>query len=285
MDSLKLQAGVLRPYFIQVCPELERYCSSNAASLNYTEVESLCTTTSQSVLDQARMSFPSMSTAIAFYSSLFTVLYTTFTVPYRVVRPSRVVLGLIILACLVANERVTSNNNHPADVIVGCLIGLFFSLFICIGHLNMFANQLSVTNPFSSKRVNWTANGDNDPKEDVTKDEYWNYKPFNIPRVHTLTRPVNLNIKRVDDEDYYPNESPVNVNSLTRPYTTATHNNNNPSNGAYYNPAFTSSENIVSFRSHTPKDEDQDSWAESEYKASVNFKTFNGAAKTTSSRA
>lgn len=240
VDILKYQTGALRPYFMHTCVALTALpCPSNMSI-----VSQLC---GADDLKVAQTSFPSMSAAMLVYAVTFVVLYLCFALPYRALRFLRVwmVLALLVLTGLVFNARMSTNQSHLSDMVVGTLIGLFLALFIVFIHLNAFANRLSNSNFFGANRTNrdraasvegQTGTGESDLFDEVShsnlfadSDKDWFWKNFHIPRVHTLRQSARNMWRK--SENYF--NRPSMVDSVTN-----TPKSNHKMSNAYINPAF-----------------------------------------------
>lgn len=150
-----MQTGHLRPYFGKVCTNLTEFCEKTPGILNATLVEDKCTPEEIKDIREARLSFPSVSAAMAVFSATFLVFYISFALPYRALRWARLwtTLGLFAVVFFTINAGLATFQHHLEDSIVGGLIGLLFSLYTVFLHLNAFANRLSVSNPLSAKRA------------------------------------------------------------------------------------------------------------------------------------
>lgn len=155
MDVIKVQTGALRPYFGTFCKNLTEHCKSSPETLNATQVDDLCKGISSEDMREARLSFPSVSGALAAYSGTFMILYLAFALPYRALRFIRlwITLGLVAIVFFTVNAGLSTFQHHSEDMIVGLIIGLLFALYAVFIHLNAFANRLSVSNPLSAKRA------------------------------------------------------------------------------------------------------------------------------------
>uniref|UniRef100_A0A1I7SC96 AcidPPc domain-containing protein n=2 Tax=Bursaphelenchus xylophilus TaxID=6326 RepID=A0A1I7SC96_BURXY len=128
----KNSVGRLRPYFLSVCQPLydvDECRIPGAYIANYT-----CTGGSRERINEARLSFFSGHSSLAFGTAVFTVLY----LQHRLVGHirSRIVVPLIqtliiSTALFVAFTRIFDFKHHWTDVSVGIAVGVFSMLLLC----------------------------------------------------------------------------------------------------------------------------------------------------------
>lgn len=245
INVLKLQVGRYRPYLLSICPD---FCSNN----------SNCTEDLGNKMIEARKSFPSLTSSLSTYAALFMILYLAAAINHRAGRMIRTIMSvcLVIGSLSISINRVLAFKSHLSDVIVGIIIGSLFAIYIVFIHLNSFANILSKTNPFSSRK-RWTIkkilgyddsdddnNNDGDDNDKIDHHQYnrnliseeikfWNQ--FRIPRVRTdfvSTLNRKPEIMTLDRNGDYRSRFNYNLPLSSRPSSVQ-----NPLN-AYVNPAF-----------------------------------------------
>ncbi|XP_064544922.1 putative phosphatidate phosphatase [Drosophila montana] len=130
----KYTIGRLRPHFIAVCqPQLNdgTLCTDPVNLHRYVENYE-CAGEGYTIADvrQARLSFPSGHSSIAFYALLYVALYLQRKVTWRSSNFARHFLQfvLIMLAWYTALSRVMDSWHHWSDVLVGSLIGVTVAL-------------------------------------------------------------------------------------------------------------------------------------------------------------
>lgn len=126
----KYTIGRLRPHFMAVCqPQLSdgSLCSDPINLHRYVE-DYECAAEGFTVADvrQARLSFPSGHSSIAFYALLYTALYLQRKLSWRSSKLVRHFLQflLVMLAWYTALSRVMDSWHHWSDVLTGSLLGV-----------------------------------------------------------------------------------------------------------------------------------------------------------------
>jgi hypothetical protein len=255
VDVLKYQTGEPRPYFANVT------CGNFSIShcMEGITPENACPNTPKDELKEARMSFPSMTAGMSFYATVFLVLYLSFALPYRGVRFLRVwlILGIAFVTVLAFNARLSTNQNHVWDMVVGLFIGLFFALYIVFIHLNAFANRLSNSNFLGANRsakdcintvegqLDSTSQFDQVSHSDIFAENdkpdwfQFQWKNFHIPRVHTLRQSARNMLRRTDN--YFGNRPAAAADQGSNNTPRANHKLSN----AYINPAFNSRDDSI----------------------------------------
>ncbi|GJQ15971.1 hypothetical protein GpartN1_g7762.t1 [Galdieria partita] len=122
-ELLKLVAGRPRPYFLSVCEPIDGStlnCRGDTAQI-----------------EEARKSFPSGHTSLAFASAIYLTLYL-----FKVLWMSEVfyrtwhlwlLLVPLLLACLVGVSRTVDYHHHFSDIVAGALLGTVISIMTFIG--------------------------------------------------------------------------------------------------------------------------------------------------------
>ena len=122
-------SGRLRPHFLSVC---QPNWKSLNCSIGYI-TQDVCTGDTIAVRE-ARLSFPSGHSSLAFYCACFLVFYLHkrgFVIrTLRIIIPG-ISLVAIILALFTALSRVSDNKHHPTDVLAGSLVGATSAAYAC----------------------------------------------------------------------------------------------------------------------------------------------------------
>ncbi|ELT90945.1 hypothetical protein CAPTEDRAFT_222391 [Capitella teleta] len=140
VDVIKLFVGRLRPNFLEICkPDMSK-CTDG-----YTNNVSICSERNTDVIRDARLSFPSLMSAMTAFSSCFMAIYLHHIIRAPSVRILRPFLGLgfVLLAVICGLARYGLNYNYWTDSLVGFVIGAVFAVYICIFVLNEFRERLS----------------------------------------------------------------------------------------------------------------------------------------------
>ncbi|XP_074641246.1 phospholipid phosphatase-related protein type 5-like [Tubulanus polymorphus] len=141
-DSIKLLLGGLRPNFLDIC-KLNAPCQAGKL---YT-VDN-CGETDKTILRDARMSFPSLQTAITAFASIYLSVYLhgvtrshgkTITIPFFCVTfvMCSVVRGLTLIG---------TNRNDWKDVLAGFLLGCIMALYLGVYVMNRFEYRDNISN-------------------------------------------------------------------------------------------------------------------------------------------
>ncbi|XP_030371858.1 putative phosphatidate phosphatase [Scaptodrosophila lebanonensis] len=130
----KYTIGRLRPHFMAVCqPQMTdgSMCSDPVNAHRYVENYD-CAGEGYTIADirQARLSFPSGHSSMAFYALVYMALYMQRRLPCRSSKMFRhlVQFVLIMVAWYTALSRVMDHWHHWSDVLVGSLIGVLGAL-------------------------------------------------------------------------------------------------------------------------------------------------------------
>lgn len=246
IDAIKLQTGYLRPNFLFICEELTNFCFQKLNS--FPDPENLCKNNSDSVRT-GRMSFPSLTTGLSTYVTIFLAFHLTFALPHRALRILRIfgITCLLTLSLLLSLSRVTTDNNSMMDVLFAIPIGLLFALYTVFLHVNAFANRMSNTNFCSSKRTNSNetlGNNTNDLDRisisslNQNENQDWFWKRFHIPRAQAFGKNTRNMFSRGDKQ--LSHVSSFNSNR----------NLHNHDSKTYINPAFESRNDILDNHLH-----------------------------------
>ncbi|VVC44562.1 Phosphatidic acid phosphatase type 2/haloperoxidase [Cinara cedri] len=119
----KYYTGRLRPHFIYVCkPNID--CTSQDQYIS----DYVCTNLELSVVNDSRASFPSGHASLAFYSTVYIILYLH---SYK-----KNIAWVIIEFAIFASAwyttltRITDNMHHFTDVLAGSIIGTTFAILM-----------------------------------------------------------------------------------------------------------------------------------------------------------
>uniref|UniRef100_A0A914V0N9 Phosphatidic acid phosphatase type 2/haloperoxidase domain-containing protein n=2 Tax=Plectus sambesii TaxID=2011161 RepID=A0A914V0N9_9BILA len=134
----KYKVGALRPYFLAVCkPNMTSLCSGSL--VEYVDPV-ICTGNPADVIE-ARQSFLSGHSSMAFYAAAFLVIYLQgrFKIDFlsRLLVPFMQLL-LVIFALFTALSRVSDYKHHSSDVIAGGLLGIVIAAAVLIPRADVF---------------------------------------------------------------------------------------------------------------------------------------------------
>uniref|UniRef100_A0A1A9WD97 Phosphatidic acid phosphatase type 2/haloperoxidase domain-containing protein n=1 Tax=Glossina brevipalpis TaxID=37001 RepID=A0A1A9WD97_9MUSC len=140
--------GRLAPYFIEVCQPMITSNSTACTHISHFKhyiAEYTCSsfTSSTKLLSEMRHSFPSSYVSTSTYAMTFTIMYlrVCFTTKNaQWLQYCRLLLqcGCVMLAVLVASERLTSYRHHWSDVVFGGVIGACVAWIV----IHMLSNLL-----------------------------------------------------------------------------------------------------------------------------------------------
>ena len=129
MRSSEYVSGRLRPHFLSVCQPNFRTLNCSAGYIT----QDVCTGDALAVRE-ARLSFPSGHSSLAFYCACFLIFYLHkrgFIIrTLRIVIPG-ISLVAIVLALFTGLSRVSDNKHHPTDVLAGSLVGAMSAAYAC----------------------------------------------------------------------------------------------------------------------------------------------------------
>ncbi|XP_022180090.1 putative phosphatidate phosphatase [Myzus persicae] len=123
VNLAKYYTGRLRPHFFHVCQPSIDCTSQNQYISEYT-----CTNPEVSIANDSRASFPSGHACLAFYSTVYTILYLhdyKKSVAWIIIQ-----FALFLSAWYTALTRVTDNMHHCTDVLAGSIIGTSFAILM-----------------------------------------------------------------------------------------------------------------------------------------------------------
>lgn len=142
-DIGKYSIGRLRPHFLYVCqPDTAKYnCASGYITAD------VCTG-DQSLIREARLSFPSGHASFSTYSMIFAILYVQARLQWRSVLLVRPLLQLILfyMAFYTCLSRVSDYKHHWSDVLAGAIIGVTSAVLVVFK-----VSELFETNPKKAK--------------------------------------------------------------------------------------------------------------------------------------
>lgn len=164
-NVLKLFIGRPRPFFATACK-------------SYDPPDSMSCTGDAHLVREARKSFPSGHSSLAFSAAVFLSLYIAMHIGLlgRRARPSSAFLGSkvasvlfvtipIFVAALVAASRIVDFHHHYADIIAGSCIGSFHAFLVFTVYGDVLNSSLSSTIEEGSENVVFVSNGRDDPEE------------------------------------------------------------------------------------------------------------------------
>ncbi|GAV01778.1 hypothetical protein RvY_12434 [Ramazzottius varieornatus] len=130
-DIAKYAVGRLRPHFLAVCePDMARINAEGGCNRYITEF-SCRKASSQDPhdiyrLNDARLSFMSGHTSMAFYSMFFVIFYLESRLRWMQLRYCKGIIqfGLFLIAALTGMSRISDHKHHWTDVFAGGLVGL-----------------------------------------------------------------------------------------------------------------------------------------------------------------
>ncbi|KAK4303277.1 hypothetical protein Pmani_024691 [Petrolisthes manimaculis] len=133
----KFMLGRKRPYFVAAC--IPNWSLVNC-SMPY--IENIpCTNTDQHLLRESRISFPSGHSSLAWYCTVYLIVYLHVRWSWR---GNRLLLGVLHVVCLTlalltASSRVILNQHHIGDVVGGSLLGILGALMTlwCVSDLQL----------------------------------------------------------------------------------------------------------------------------------------------------
>ncbi|XP_046387977.1 phospholipid phosphatase 1-like [Ischnura elegans] len=130
LEAAKFTSGRLRPHFIDVCiPDVE--CPPGEP-LRYIEHYG-CRGTDEDLIREARLSFPSAHSALAFYSMAYLSYYLQCRIPRLWLFPRAGLQAFLFLAAaLTAISRVSDNMHHWSDAAFGSAAGFLWCLIFVL---------------------------------------------------------------------------------------------------------------------------------------------------------
>ncbi|XP_064605765.1 phospholipid phosphatase-related protein type 5-like, partial [Liolophura sinensis] len=190
VDVTKFMTGILRPNFLEVCQVNLTAC----ALQNLSGDEELCSTTDYWALRDARLSFPSMHSALTSYSAVFTAIYlhgAIRTHAVKVLRPF-LALSLAMMALLCGLSRIAQNRSHWTDVAVGFGLGSFMAFYLGIIVLNCFLEGLCLQTALRHFQQSIYEMAAAREHEKSHTQLFGPGQYLHIPRAHLRSRPPSL---------------------------------------------------------------------------------------------
>lgn len=151
-DCLKLATGIQRPYFLEVC----RINVTRTAfgTCNPALWLSECAT-DESLVREARMSFPSLYASLSSFSAIFMMVYIHCMMSpksSRLLRPALVLL-IAAKALVCCFSRVSLYYNSWWDVIAGIVLGSSISLYLTVCVLSTFKEHHETRHKLCCKKT------------------------------------------------------------------------------------------------------------------------------------
>lgn len=143
-DIGKYSIGRLRPHFLSVCkPDTAQYdCTSGYITAD------ICTG-DQSLIREARLSFPSGHASFSSYSMIFAILYVQARLQWRSVRLLRPLVQLVLfyMAFYTCLSRVSDYKHHWSDVLAGAIIGFLTAVLVVFKVSDLFETKPKKAKP------------------------------------------------------------------------------------------------------------------------------------------
>ena len=126
-----LQIGRLRPHFYSACHPLGIDCD---AENPHEYIEDYSCSGNVDVVHEARMSFPSGHSSLAFYAAVFIVMYLQIRMTWQMSKLLRPFLQLLVItaAWATALTRVSDYMHHWSDVLAGLTIGTLVAILTVV---------------------------------------------------------------------------------------------------------------------------------------------------------
>lgn len=188
VDVIKLFTGRLRPNFLEVCKLNMTLCvlNGNVGS------DELCTVKDDIALRHARMSFPSLRSAITAYAAVYLSIYIHGAIRTRSVKVLRPFISLVfaMMALLCGLSELGLNHNYWTDVVVGWGMGVAMAMYLGGFVLYNFKEYVSERKLI---RLLHAFLVDHQLLSEITKDGKLRLfpVPFHIPRAHTRPLPYS----------------------------------------------------------------------------------------------
>ncbi|XP_070562599.1 phospholipid phosphatase 1-like [Ptychodera flava] len=148
-ETIKLMMGRLRPHFIDVCkPNYNLFNCSDG----YIEAD-VCTGDAGQI-DEARLSFVSGHSSVAWYCALYLVLYLEVRFTWKISRLVKPVLqiAVLMLALMCSLSRISDYKHHWSDVLGGGLLGVIVAILTYYYVSGLPTMQLPLTTDGESTR-------------------------------------------------------------------------------------------------------------------------------------
>lgn len=143
-DIGKYSIGRLRPHFLSVCkPDTAQYdCTSGYITAD------VCTG-DQSLIREARLSFPSGHASFSSYSMIFAILYVQARLQWRSVLLLRPLVQLVLfyMAFYTCLSRVSDYKHHWSDVLAGAIIGFLTAVLVVFKVSDLFETKPKKAKP------------------------------------------------------------------------------------------------------------------------------------------
>lgn len=143
-DIGKYSIGRLRPHFLSVCkPDTAQYdCTSGYITAD------VCTG-DQSLIREARLSFPSGHASFSSYSMIFAILYVQARLQWRSVLLLRPLVQLVLfyMAFYTCLSRVSDYKHHWSDVLAGAIIGFLTAVLVVFKVSDLFETKTKKAKP------------------------------------------------------------------------------------------------------------------------------------------
>lgn len=143
-DVGKYSIGRLRPHFLSVCkPDSTKYnCASGYITAD------VCTG-DESLIREARLSFPSGHASFSSYSMIFAILYVQARLQWRSVRLLRPLVQLVLfyMAFYTCLSRVSDYKHHWSDVLAGAIIGILTAVLVVFKVSDLFETKPKKVKP------------------------------------------------------------------------------------------------------------------------------------------
>ena len=138
----KRWVGRLRPHFMNVCLPIfsEINCTTKYGPntiFNYIDTSGTFCTNDESIVKEARLSFPSGHSSFSTYCMLFLIIYIQIRWHSVISRFLKVLIQMtaFIAAYVTCLSRISDHHHHGTDVfggvVIGCVIAFF--MFFCVG--------------------------------------------------------------------------------------------------------------------------------------------------------
>lgn len=133
-NILKYSVGRLRPHFIYVCQPDWSLVNDTSG---YIQGDEICMTTDRTLLNEARLSFPSGHASIAMYCGIFLVLYLLKRFTWKRIVFIRPLIQLVAFsaALYTCMTRISDYKHHWHDALGGALLGAVMA-FVSIFYIN-----------------------------------------------------------------------------------------------------------------------------------------------------
>ncbi|XP_070562600.1 phospholipid phosphatase 1-like [Ptychodera flava] len=126
-QTTKLMIGRLRPHFLTVCkPDYTKFNCSDG----YIEADVCSDEYKAKTIREARLSFVSGHSSMAWYCALYLVLYLEVRFTWKISRLVKPVLqiALLMLALMCSLSRISDYKHHWSDVLGGSLLGVIVAV-------------------------------------------------------------------------------------------------------------------------------------------------------------